>query len=116
MAVYKAKANFQNVQPKFKIFYENGTTYTDKSGPIDRAHKQGVVTILIETNFGQRLEKKHAFYYYGRDGWTGTNQSGMFNYLCESGYKLVLFGSDLNDDKRKTIYDSALSDTYIKGK
>ena len=116
MTVYKARANFQNVQPKFKIFYENGSTYTDKSGPIDRAQKQGVVIILTENNIGQRVEKEQEFYCYFPHGWVGVDQYRLYQYLASPGYKLVLFGVVVDDNKLKTIYDNALSDNYVKGK
>ena len=116
MTVYKARAKFQNVQPKFKIFYENGSTYSDKNGPIERAHKMGVVIILMESGQGQRIEKEHDFYCYFPHGWVGVSQYGLYDYLSSQGYKLVLFGREVEENKRNTIYNSALSDTYIKGK
>lgn len=115
MTVYKAKANFQNVPPKFKIFYENGSTYSNKVGPIYRAPKKGVVTILVETDNGKRIEKEHEFYCYFYYGWGGTNQSGLYNYLAEVGYKLVLFGCVIEKAKRDAICKAAMSDDYITG-
>lgn len=71
--VYKARAKFQHTQPKFKIFYENGSTYCNDNGPLDRAHKQGVVLILMEEGQGQRVECEHDFYCYMSHGWAYKN-------------------------------------------
>ena len=114
MTVYKAKAKFVNTQPRFKIFYENGTTYDNTSGPLDRAHKCGVVAIIVEENNGQRIESDHEFYCYMPDGWRGVEQWGLYDYLSSPGTKLVLFGRVTS--KRNEIINAAMNDTYLKAK
>lgn len=115
MAVHKARASFKHAQPKFKIFYENGTTYDNKSGPLDRAHKQGVVVILMEdAEEGQRFESGSDFYCYFLHGWVGVSQYGLFDYLASPGSKLVLFGRVVNNEKRNDIFNAAMQDNYIK--
>jgi len=116
MTVHKARASFKQTQPKFKIFYENGTTYDNKSGPLDRAHKQGVVIILMEDiDEGQRFESDSDFYCYFPHGWVGVSQYGLYDYLASPGTKLVLFGRVVSNEKRNSIFNTAMLDKYIKG-
>ena len=115
MTVYKARAKFKKHTPKFKIFYENGTTYDEKTGLLDRAHKQGVVAILMESGRGQRLEKDCEFYCYYPHGWVGVAQYGLYDYLATPGFKLVLFGRNVNEGKYRAILHSAQNDNHIKG-
>ena len=116
MTVYAAKAKFTHIQPKFKIFYDNGTTYDNKSGPLDRAHKQGVIAIIVEDKtLGQRIETDCDFYCYFPHGWTGVSQSGLFDYLSSPGSKLVLFGRIVDSAKRETIFKAVENDTHIQG-
>ena len=115
MAVYKARAKFVHTQLKFKVFYENGTTYDDKSGLLDRVHKSGVIAILMETQDGQRVEKDCEYYCYFPHGWVGVGQYGFYEYLALPGTKLVLFGRVINQSKYDAIMSKALSDPHIKG-
>ena len=118
MAVYQANATFKHAQPKFKVFYEDGTTYDNTSGSLDRITKKGVVVILMEDendDTGQRFESGFDFYCYFTHGWVGVSQYGMYDYLSSSGTKLVLFGRVVNGEKRNDIFNAAMSDTHIKG-
>lgn len=116
MTVYQANAKFVETPPKFKIFYENGTTYSNKSGPLDRVHKQGIVVILTEDDEqGQRFESGSEFYCYYPHGWVGVGQYGLYDYLASPGAKLVLFGRIVSNEKRNDIFNAAMSDTHIKG-
>ena len=115
MTVYRANAKFQKVLPKFKIFYDDGSTYSDIDGPIDRAQKQGVVIILVEDGDNKHTESDKDFYCYFPQGWVGVEQYGLYDYLQSPGFKLVLFGRAVDKITRERIFNHAKNDTHIVG-
>lgn len=112
--VYKARAKFQNKQPKYKVFYENGRTFTDTSGTLDSVPKQGVVAIKVESGDTFKVEKGCDNYCYTPQGWIGVSQAGLTTYLMSPGYKLVLFGAVISADKEQEILTVLDNDTYLK--
>lgn len=117
MTVHKARAKFQEVPLKFKIFYGDGTTYSNKNGPPERAPKRNVQLITVEDDvIGRRIEATNDYYAYTSHGWRGCDRFGLFDYLIEPGVKLVLFGRSLSDVEYKTIRDKAVKDDYLPAK
>lgn len=117
MTVYKAKARFQDVPPKYKIFYGDGSTYSNKTGPPERAPKRNVQAITVEDDvIGRRIEATNDYYIYTTHSWRGCDNFGLFDYLIEPGVKLVLFGRSLSDSEYKAIRDVATKDPYLPAK
>ena len=117
MTVYKAKAKFQDAQPRYKIFYGDGSTYSNKNGPPERAPKRNVQLITVEDDvIGRRIESTNDYYVYTPHSWRGCERFGLFDYLIEPGVKLVLFGRSLSDDEYRTVRDKAVKDDYLPPK
>ena len=110
MTVYKARAKFEKRNPKFKIFYADGSVYKDKTGPPEKAPKQGVVAINGE---GYSLSGSEVYCWNGL-AWIGLNKDGMIQYFLLPGYKLIMFGVPPDVDT-KSILVRAKADNYIKG-
>lgn len=104
---------------KYKIFYDSGETYTDQAGPVDQAPKRGVQGIVLADELlGRRTEHSNDFYIYvpERGLWRGVDQFGLFDYLIEPGFKVVLFGRTLADDDYRQFWKIMLDDTYLPPK
>ena len=83
---------------EWKIFYSN-STYSSDDGPPELAPKRDVQTVAVaDDTCGRRIERGDNFYVY-RHGWRGCDQFGLYDYLIEPGYKIVLFGRSLTDDE-----------------
>ena len=120
MAVYKAKAKFEAPKlSKYKIFYDDGTTITDEICPINKIPKRGVQGIVVaDPSLGRRTEHSSDFYIFvpTRGTWRGVDYFGMYDYMIEPGFKLVLYGRVLSDEDYRKFWDLMLSDTYLPPK
>ena len=100
---------------KFKIYYDDGSTYTDQDGPIELAPKVGVICIAQEDAFAGRKIDRSCDYYVMHDyGMRGVDQFGLYDYLTQPGSKIVLFGRTVSDERWREIWDEAANrDTYL---
>mgnify|MGYP001822894045 CR=1 FL=1 len=104
---------------KFKIWYDDGSTYSD--GPPELAPKRGVQVIAqSDKDCGRTICRSDDFYVYQEyDGvWSfqGVDQFGLYDYLIEPGYKLVLFGRTIGNDEYRSILQCAVNDPDLPAK
>lgn len=100
---------------EWKIFYSN-STYSSDDGPPELAPKRDVQTVAVaDDTCGRRIERGDNFYVY-RHGWRGCDQFGLYDYLIEPGYKIVLFGRSLTDDEYRAVWDRAAKDPDLPPK
>jgi len=103
----------------WKIFYGDGSTYSDKDGLPELAPKRDVQIIGADCEIaGRRFERETDYYIWTpeRGGWRGVDKFGLFDYLIDSGYKIVLFGKMLNNKEYRKILDKATNDSYLPRK
>lgn len=101
---------------KWKIFYSDGSAYTDEDGAPELAPKRGVQVIAIACEItGYRFEREEHHYIW-KDGWFATDNFGLFDYLIDPGYKIVLFGRTLSTKEYKAILSKAMQDNYLPHK
>lgn len=103
---------------RFKIWYDDGTTYTDADGPAELAPKRGVQAIAqSDPNCGRTLCRADDFYIYqdydGIAGFQGVDQFGLHDYLIEPGYKLVFFGRTIGNQEYRKILATVNADDYL---
>ena len=104
---------------RWKIFYGDGSTFTDKDGRLELVPKCNVQGIAVEDDtLGRRIESSEDFYIWTPEngGWRGANHFRMAEYLMEPGYKLVLFGRTLDDMDFRKLWDRISRDTYLPPK
>lgn len=91
---------------QWKIYYGDGSTYSDLDGPPELAPKRDVQAIPHTSGLtGHRVERTNDYYVWTpeRGGWRGVDQFGLFDYLIEPGVKIVLFGRMLNNEEYRAI-------------
>ena len=106
------------MRQQFKIFYDDDTFVTD-SDDIELIPKRGVQGIVVADNtLGRRTEHSNDFYIYvpKRGLWRGVDQFGLFDYMIEPGFKLVLYGRTLSDDDYRSFWKKMKADTYLPPK
>ena len=101
---------------KWKIFYPDGASYSSDDGDPALAPKRGVQAIAVtDSMIGRRIERSENFYIWtpANGGWRGADKFGLFDYLIDPGYKIVLFGRTLSEDEYRKIWDRVSNDSDL---
>lgn len=102
---------------KWKIYYNDGTTYCDQDGSPFDAPGRGVQIVAIEDNrVGRILLGKEDNYWWLNDRWYGGDLFGLYDYLQDSGPKKVIFGRVIDMDSFNSIIKIATTDPYLPKK
>lgn len=78
----------------WRIYYDDGTTYDNLDGPPEEAPRLGVQAVVTLHNL-----------------WYGGDRIGYLDYMFRPGWKIVLFGRLIDNEKYAKIKKQALSDT-----
>lgn len=100
---------------EWKIFYSDGS-YTNEDGPPELAPKRGVQAIAVRDDLiGRRIERSEDHYIWTPEngGWRGVDEFGLFDYLIEPGFKVVLFGRTLSNDDYRATWDRVANDSDL---
>lgn len=103
---------------EWKIFY-SASTYSDEDGPPELAPKRDVQTIAVANDVaGVRIERGTDFYIWvpERGGWRGVEQFGLYDYLIDPGFKIVLFGRVLSENDYGAVWKLAAHDPDLPAK
>jgi len=101
----------------WKIFYDDGSTYSDQDGTIETAPKLGVIIVASsDPDVGRKYDRSCDYYVWHSYGWRGVDQFGLYDYLSQSGSKVVLFGRTVEDRRWKEIWQQAIDDDYLPRK
>ena len=99
------------IPPRWRVHYEDGSTYSDLDGPHYEAPTRAVVGVAFRRgkNGNERGLIHSVDYYWWLDNeWYGCMDkqgAGFFDYLFREGFeKYVLFGRTFNDE----VWDTAL--------
>lgn len=98
---------------RYKIRYGDGTTYTDLDGEPQNAPKRNVQVISQTCDLvAHRIERDNDYYVWDEsyNGWKGCDQFGLYDYLIDPGFKIVLFGRQLTNEEYSAILTEATRD------
>lgn len=102
---------------RWKIYYENGLTFSDQDGDIFFAPTQGVQIICFEDKeVGRRMIHRFDYYWPTTYGFSGGDLFALYEYLTQVGPKKVLFGKTVSDKVFKEVLEKALADSYFPPK
>lgn len=102
---------------KWRVYYGDGTTVESDGFPVDRVPARNVqVVVQDHPSVGWSMVHTRDFYIWADERWRGVDQFGLYDYLCEPGWKRVLFGRTINRDDFNTIYQQAKRDTKFARK
>lgn len=102
---------------RWKVYYSDGSTYSDLDGGPEQAPKTGVAILLQENPVvGHKIEYGLDFYCFWGTHWRASDNFGLWDYLSQPGYKVVLFGRWVNNDEFKSLVDKANNDPDIPKK
>jgi hypothetical protein len=77
----------------WRIWYDNGSSFSDEDGPPELAPGRGVICIVQDAERTGRVKLSGADYYIWKEGqWFRADLFGLWDYLVEPGHKKVVFG------------------------
>lgn len=88
---------------RWRIYYDDGSTYSDQDGSPFHAIPTGVIVVAVErpnhpNGFGLNYEKE-AFYWRPDIGWQACDKYGLADYeMLYRGPKVMLFGRSIRDE------------------
>lgn len=94
----------------WKIYYEDGSTYT---GPPYEAPPLGVMIIVhADLEHGRFLRFNYDYYWYveDKDQWEGSDLFGLYDYLMRPGPRKVIFGRITDNETFSSIHQKAYFD------
>jgi hypothetical protein len=101
---------------KWRIYYDDGSTFSDEDGPPEMAPGLGVQIIVDpHPSVGRRMLHSHDYYWHG-GGWQGGDIFGFWDYLQRPGLKVVKFGRTIATAAFDAIYRRAKTDPGFPAK
>jgi hypothetical protein len=101
----------------WKIYYDNGNTYSDGDGSVEDAPGLGVLGISIADSIvGRHLVSRRDYYWYDLGRWFGGDVFGLWDYLQRPGFKKVIFGRSTTNEDWNTALKRMLEDPDLPPK
>lgn len=102
---------------RWRIYYGDGGTYDNLSGPAEDAPGQNVqVIVLADEQVGRSMWHSKDFYWYDDGLWVAGDDFGLWDYLTLPGWKKVLFGRTLTKTEFKHVLEIAMADPDFQTK
>lgn len=104
---------------RWKIFYGDGSTYSDAAGSAYDAPARNVQAIIADDkDHGWHCVRTCDYYWYLPidDLWQGGDQFGLFDHLIEPGAKRILFGRTLGNQEFADVMERAYHDADLPPK
>ena len=95
----------------WKIWYDNGSTFSSEDGSPQLAPGRGVICIIQTSERTGRVQLSGADYYTWDGSWTRRDLFGLWDYLAGKGWKTVKFGRTIDRLDYEAILRRAEQDT-----
>lgn len=98
---------------KWRIYYTDGTTFSNKDGNPYDAPKEGVQVILkTEPDVGRFMIAMKDYYWFDhqRQEWFGGDMAGFYQHLRQPGPSCVTFGTFVTHREYEECVKAALCD------
>ena len=101
----------------WRVYYDDGRTYSDEDGALEDAPGDGVIAIAqIDPDVGRHILHMKDFYYREHSRWYGCDIYGLFDYLRRLGWKKVIAGRNTTSSNYHAIMDRARLDPGLPEK
>lgn len=97
----------------WKIYYDDGTTFSEDDGPIFRAPGWGVQAVVqTDETVGREILQRYDYYLFEGHRWSGINVDGLDDQLLNVGIgrRCIKKGRAIDRDVFRLIYARAMSD------
>lgn len=92
---------------RWKIYYRDGSTFSDADGDAAAAPAGGVECVVHYDEDNRRRIAYNGYAYIFEGFWYGTDDAGFWQYMLEPGAKVVKFGRMANDHAFRAIMSRA---------
>jgi hypothetical protein len=89
------------------IYYDDGGTY---DGPPEHAPGLGVLVVAQHIDGQPSIVYGHDFYWWSGDRWWGADQAGIWDYLHRPGWRKVIFGRTVSNERFAEVMAQAMRD------
>ena len=104
---------------RWRIYYIDGSTYSNEDGSPESAPGFGVAAIAQEDALvGVQIHQQKDFYAFSGDfgGWYGLDHFGLAQYLGRPGTKIVKLGDCMPTNKYRALVESLNNDPGLPAK
>lgn len=97
---------------QWKIYYDNGSTFSDVDGKPHEAPALGVQAVVqADSTVGRQVIQGRDFYYFEDGLWNSADVFGLWDYLCRPGAeKIVRFGRNMSSAHFHAVLKKASTD------
>lgn len=96
---------------KWRIYYGDGSTYSNKDGkPFDAPPDNVQAIVFADRDHGRIINAMRDFYWWMGDEWYGGDLFGLFDHLRQPGPRKVLFARSIPNEQYQEIIKTALAD------
>lgn len=104
---------------RWKIYYVDGSTFSNKDGNPEDAIGWGVAAVVQEDDtVGVQVHHLNDFYCFAVEfgGWAGLDYFGLAQYLARPGKKIIKLGEVMPTEKYKELIASVREDPDLPHK
>jgi len=89
----------------WRIYYDNGSVFTDADGEPFAAPRQGVQIIVQEKDGDYEMVQGRDHFYWEPKvgGWCTSDLFGAFDHLVRASRQCLLFGRQMTDDQYRAL-------------
>lgn len=100
----------------WRIYYDDGSTFSSNDGPPEDAPALGVICIAQpDPEVGRHIVSGFDYYWFTYEWWGG-DLFGLFDYLITPGHKTVKFGRTVSNTDFSEIVNRAKTDSGLPEK
>lgn len=103
----------------WRVYYGDGASYSDADGPPwDAPCVNTQAVAMVDDRVGRFILSHYDYYWWEADQgrWYGGDQFGLWDYLTRPGWRKVLFGRSLANDRFDAVMRRALEDPDLPAK
>lgn len=110
---------------RWRIYYDDGATYSDEDGPVELAPCDGVIAIAqADATVGREILHAKHFYVWDGGRWLpvgdqsapGDGHWGLFDYLRRPGWRKLVAGRTVRHEVYSRVYQRAMTDPDLPPK
>ncbi len=104
---------------RWKIFYTDGSTFSNADGTPEEAPGGGVVAIAQEDEtVGVLIHRGNDYYAFDKQygGWYGLDEKGFTQYVCRPGLKIIKLGESMDTGRFRALFTRIQADHELPNK
>src|SRR5215208_1972238 len=96
---------------RWRVWFDDQAPFSDLDGPPQEVPARGVQVIAqADPATGRFLLSRHDYYWWQGGRWWAGDSFGLWDYLCQPGWKRVLFGRSVPGERWNELMVAAEDD------